>query len=123
MTLTTDGEQVTQDPQETDLAAALARLRRQGKGRVELRQDRERWLAAENRGARGWFLEVQQRGGLLFGLACDAARAESALGEFLEGFTPRLPWKALKASLPPGVMSLKLGDDYDDGCPLCRLGL
>lgn len=123
MELYADGKLAAATADAGALDAALAGL---GEGRLqslELRDSAQRHLAV-CRGADGaCLLEVAQRAGV-FGLRFgrdDFGQVRAAFEEFLQGYTPRLPWKRLAAELKAaGGRHIVLGDPYRDDCPLCR---
>ena len=120
MKLYLDDVLLNEDPKENDLDAALERLRRAGGGCLKLCGEGRAWVGAtcdEN----GWFLDVQQRDNMLFGMLADEERATAALKEFLAGFTPRLPWKPVRPRKGETILSLVAGDAAHPDCPLCRM--
>lgn len=104
------------------LDGALAGL---GGGRLrslELRDGAQRHLAVRRDADGACLLEVAQRAGV-FGLRFgrnDFGSVRAAFEEFLQGYTPRLPWRLLATERKADARHIVLGDPYRDDGPLCR---
>ena len=48
-------------------------------------------------------------------------QVRAAFQEFFQGFKPKLPTRHLAKIPRPEVQHVRLGTDYEDDCPLCRM--